>query len=368
MDIFEEIEKSLKDEEHIMLATILSTTGSTPAGKLSKMLIRNQGLASIGTVGGGCLEAEVLASARSLYGTQKARISTFHLNEDNADSGLICGGSLDVLIEPIDRSFLSVIKSVLSSRERGEDGVLVTILENQRTTGKFYLAVGQSGEEMPFRAEMKGAILESAREVMRTHKVSRFGAKDAEVIVEPVPRQPSLILFGGGHVSKFVSRFASQVGFRVTIVDDRVAFANKDRFPEAAEVIYDGFLSAIDRLSITQNTYLAVITRGHKSDETVLERILHSDAKYIGVIGSRRKILTAYKHYLAKGIPRELLDRVHGPIGLDIGAITAEEIGLSIVAELVRVRRGAEDAGPAKSAGMSQLLASLEENMDQGES
>jgi xanthine dehydrogenase accessory factor len=367
MDIFEEIEKSLKGEEQIMLATILSTTGSAPAAEFSKMIIRNQGLTSIGTVGGGCLEAEVLTSARSLYGTKKAKISTFHLDEDNADSGLICGGSLDVLIEPIGRLFLLVLKSLVNSREGGEDGVLVTVLENERTTGKFYLVAGQSGAELPFPAEMRGAILESAREVMRTHEVVRFKLEEAEVIVEPVPGQPSLILFGGGHVSKFVSSFAAQVGFRVTIVDDRVAFANKDRFPEAAEIICDGFLSAIDRLRITQNTYVAVITRGHKFDEAVLERILYSDAKYIGVIGSRRKILTAYKHYLAKGIPRELLERVHGPIGLDIGAVTAEEIGVSIVAELVRVRRGGTETVPAKSAGMSQLLVSLEENVDRRE-
>ncbi len=259
------------------------------------------------------------------------------------------------------------LESLLNSRARGEDGALVTVLENERTTGKFYLAVGQSGAELPFPAEIKGAILESVREVMRTHEVDRFSAKDAEVIVEPVPGQPSLILFGGGHVSKFVSRFANQVGFRVTIVDDRVAFANKDRFPEAAEIVCDGFLSAMDRLRITQNTYVAVITRGHKFDEAVLERIIHSDAKYIGVIGSRRKILTAYKHYLAKGIPRELLERVHGPIGLNIGAVTAEEIGMSIVAELIRVRRGGQETVPAKSAGMSQLLASLEENVDRRE-
>ena len=153
----------------------------------------------------------------------------------------------------------------------------------------------------------------------------------------------------------------------MTIVDDRVAFASRDRFPEATEVICDGFLSAIDRLRITPNTYVAVITRGHKFDEAVLERIIHSEAKYIGVIGSRRKILTAYKHYLDKGIPRELIERIHGPIGLDIGAVTAEEIGVSIVAELVRVRRGGQETVPAKSAGMSKLLASLEENTDRRE-
>jgi xanthine dehydrogenase accessory factor len=367
MDIYEEIWKSLQEEEQIMLATIISTTGSTPAAELSKMVIRNQGLTATGTVGGGCLEAEVLSCARSMYGTKKARISTFHLNEDNAESGLICGGSLEVLIEPVDRSFLPVLKRLANSRVRGEEGALVTILENDRAMGKDYVTVGQRDVGLPSLAEFKGMILESALGVMKTHELARFSVEDFEVIVEPVSGLPRLILFGGGHVSKFVSRFASQVGFRVTIVDDRVAFANKDRFPEAAEIICDGFLSAIDRLHITPNTYIAVITRGHRFDEAVLERIVHSDAKYIGVIGSRRKVLTAYRHYLEKGIPRELLERVRGPIGLAIEAVTAEEIALSIVAELVLVRRGGQETVSAKSAGMSQLLASLEENVRRGE-
>jgi len=352
---------SLQDEEQIMLATIISTTGSTPAAELSKMVIRNQGLTSIGTIGGGCLEAEVLTSARSLLGTKKTKISTFHLSEDNAESGLICGGSLDVLIESLDRSFLSVLDGLMNSRMRGEGGALVTVLQDERTIAKCFIGVGQKAVVFSSPVDIQGMTLESALQAMKTHEVARFRMKDFEVIVEPVAGQPNLIVFGGGHVSKFVSSFATQVGFRVTIVDDRVAFANRDRFPEAAEIICDGFLSAIDRLHITPNTYIAVITRGHKFDEAVLERILHSDAKYIGVIGSRRKILTAYKHYLEKGIPRELLERVHGPIGLDIGAVTAEEIGMSIVAELVRVRRGGPDAVSAKSTGMSQLLSSLEE-------
>ena len=159
MDVFEEIAKALKDEEQIMLATILSTTGSTPASELSKMVIRDQSLTAVGTVGGGCLEAEVLGSARSLYGSRKAKISTFRLNDDNADSGLICGGSLDVLIEPIDRSFLPDLKTLVSSRQRGEDGVLVTVLEDQRATAKCYVAGGQSEAELPFTAEMKAVIL-----------------------------------------------------------------------------------------------------------------------------------------------------------------------------------------------------------------
>jgi xanthine dehydrogenase accessory factor len=368
MDIFEEIAKALKEEEQIMLATIISTSGSTPAAELSKMVVRDHGLRAVGTVGGGCLEAEVLTWARSLYAAKKGKVVDFRLDEDNAESGLICGGSLSVLIEPIDRSFLPVLSKLISSRVGGEEGALVTVLQDERVAGKRFITEGQRVGDPISSGEIEGAILDSAREVMKTHAVARFKEHDFEMVVEPVAGQPGLIIFGGGHVSKYLSRFASQVGFRVTIVDDRVAFANRDRFPEAAEILCDDFLSAIGRFHITPNTYIAVITRGHKSDEAVLEQVIYSEAKYIGLIGSRKKILTAYTHYLEKGIPRELLERVHGPIGLAIGALTVEEIGISIVAELIRVRREGPEPVSAKSAGMSQLLATLGEKVKRGES
>jgi xanthine dehydrogenase accessory factor len=368
MDIFEEIAKSLKEEEQIMLATIISTSGSTPAAELSKMVVRDRGLRAIGTVGGGCLEAEVLTWARSLYTAKKAKVVDFRLDEDNADSGLICGGSLSVLIEPIDRSFLPVLGKLISLRVRGKEGALVTVVKDERVAGKYFITEGQRIGGPACSTEIEGVILDSARGVITTHAVARFTEQDLEIVVEPVAGQPGLIIFGGGHVSKYLSRFASQVGFRVTIVDDRVAFANRDRFPEAAEILCDDFLSVISRLHITPNTYIAIITRGHKFDEAVLEQVIRSEAKYIGLIGSRKKILTAYAHYLEKGIPRELLERVHGPIGLDIGAVTAEEIGISIVAELIRIRRGGQEAVSPKSAGMSHLLASLGEKVERGES
>jgi xanthine dehydrogenase accessory factor len=368
MDIFEEIARSLQEEEQIMLATIISTAGSTPAAELSKMVVRDLGLRAIGTVGGGCLEAEVLSWARNLYAAKKAKVVDFRLDEDNAESGLICGGSLSVLIEPIDRSFLSVLSKLISSRMGGEEGALVTVLQDERVAGKYFITEGQRVGDPVSSMEVEGVILDSAREVIKTHVVARFREQDLEIVVEPVADQPNLIIFGGGHVSKYLSRCASQVGFRVTIVDDRLAFANKSRFPEAAQIVCDDFLSAISRLHITPNTYIAVITRGHKSDEAVLEQVIHSEAKYIGLIGSRKKILTAYTHYLEKGIPRELLERVHGPIGLDIGAVTAEEIGISIVAELIRVHREGPETVSPKSAGMSQLLATLGEKVEQGES
>ena len=367
MDIFQEILKSLEHEEHIMLATIISTTGSTPAAELSKMVVRNHGLTAVGTVGGGCMEAEVLTWMRSLYDKKEAKIVTFHLNEDNVESGLICGGSLDVLIESLDRSFLPVLDEQMETRSRGRDSALVTVLQECKSIAKCFVDDNDGIVSLPTHLNLKSRILESAREVIKTHQVDRFRVEDYEIVVEPNAGQPSLIIFGGGHVSKFVSRFAAQVGFRVTVVDDRVAFANKERFPEAAEIVCEDFLKAIDRLSITPKTYVAIITRGHKFDEVVLERIIRSEAKYMGVIGSKRKVLTAYKHYLQKGIPRELIERIHGPIGLDIGAITAEEIGISIVSELISVRRGGRSAVPTKSLDMPKLLSSLEEKSAKGE-
>jgi len=361
MDIFQEIARALQEEEQIMLATIISTTGSTPAAELSKMIVKNHGLTTLGTVGGGCLEAEVLSAALGLWGKGQAAVRIFHLTEDNTESGLICGGSLEVLIEPLDRSFVPVLEHLLRTRADGEDGALVTILEEKKPVSKLFLRANDCAVNLSSGTQPISHIRKRALEVIETHAVAHVGRGTEEIFIEPVAGQPRLIIFGGGHLSKFVCQLASQVGFRVTVIDDRVAFANRERFPEAAEVLCDDFLGAIEQLQITPNTYIAIITRGHKFDELILEHVIDSKAKYIGVIGSKRKILTAYRHYLQKGIPREKMDRVHAPIGLDIGAVTAEEIALSIVAELIRVRRGGSGPVPSMSDPMPGLLATVEE-------
>lgn len=364
MDIYDELLTALATEDSVMLATIISTSGSTPASALSKMLVKQGGIVSMGTVGGGCMEGDVLLHAHRLYETGKAEILTFHLNEDDIEHGLICGGSLDVLIEPLTKKNLPLVQALKSFRDEGENSVLVTLLANNGVVRhKSLVPINKSSSERNNRVRELLKIVPSLSEHLdkayRRSETYRLKLENGELILEPITGNPSLIIFGGGHVSKFVSRAASMVGFRATVVDDRPKFANPQRFPEAVQTLAIDYLEAFNRLAIKPSTYIVIVTRGHRHDEEILERAVQTSAKYIGMIGSRRKVLTTYEHLVERGVPAETLKRVRAPMGIEIGAVTAEEIGVSIVAELIRVRRGEDTPLQHKSESMNDLLIKL---------
>jgi len=261
MDLYEEIVKLRREGRSGALATIVNVRGSIPSFETAKMLVRDDG-SIVGTIGGGCVEAEVWQAAREVMEQEKPRTLTFNLNNNpKYDSGLVCGGTLDVFVEP----------------------------------------------------------------------------------VLPIPQ---LYLFGAGHVSLHVYKVARLAGFDVTVVDDREAYANRERFPEAREVYGEDFDQACARLSLNENSYLVIVTRGHRDDMRILRWAAGTPARYIGMIGSKRKVIEIYKELEREGIRRESLARVHAPIGLEIGAIAPEEIAVAIVAELIAVRRKAESGAP----------------------
>jgi xanthine dehydrogenase accessory factor len=262
MDVFEELVRLRRSGQKAALATIVSARGSIPAYESAKLLVREDG-SMLGTIGGGCVEAEVWNAAREVIEAEKPRKMSFNLAGDALyDNGLICGGQLDVLIEPV------------------------------------------------------------------------------------LPVQ-TLYVFGAGHVSLGIAKVATLAGFATTIVDDREQFANRERFPEAEQVHAADFEEIFPKLPINSSSYIAIVTRGHKDDMRVLRMAVASPARYIGMIGSKRKAIEVLKELEKEGLPRQQLERVHSPIGLDIGAITPEEIAVSIVAEMIAVRRGAEVRQPA---------------------
>jgi len=148
-----------------------------------------------------------------------------------------------------------------------------------------------------------------------------------------------VFIFGAGHLSYYISRYASSLNFRLTICDDRAEFANRKRFPDANNIIVENFERVFDKIDINKNSYIVIVTKGHKCDEIVLEKAVKTNAKYIGMIGSERKTLTILKRLNKRGISKETLSRIYSPIGISIGAVTPEEIALSIVSELIKVRR-----------------------------
>lgn len=257
MDLFELIARIRARGEPAALATIVRVKGSSPGKEAMKMLVREDG-SFTGSVGGGCMEAEVWAAAKQVLADEKPRLLDFTLTEEEmGDSGLLCGGRVEVFVEPL------------------------TV--------------------------------------------------------------PVLVLCGGGHVSKAVAAIADLAGFRIVVVDDRESFANSERFPMAAECRSGPWEEALGGIELGSNGYVVIVTRGHRMDGTCLQWALGTPARYVGMIGSKRKIRTIYDALREKGVTDEALARTHAPIGLDIGALTSEEIAVAIVAQMIAVRRGANE-------------------------
>jgi xanthine dehydrogenase accessory factor len=264
MDIYEQIVELRRGGRRGAVATIVHARGSIPSFRSAKMLVRDDG-SIVGTIGGGCVEADVWQAAREVMESEKPRTLTFDLNQDpKYDTGLVCGGTLEVLIEPI----------------------------------------------LP----------------------------------------PALLyIFGAGHVAANLCKIAANAGFEPIIVDDRTSYATKERFPDAREVHALEFDEAMRTLEPTEASYIVIVTRGHRDDMRVLGWAVQSRARYIGMIGSKRKVIEIFKTLQKEGVPAHLFDRVHAPIGIDIGAITPEEIAVAITAELIAIRRQANAALPHMS-------------------
>ena len=368
MDVYSEILKGFEQKESMVLATIVSTSGSTPAAALSKMLVKQGGAVSAGTVGGGCMEGDVLHAAKRLSGGTKAEVATFHLNETNIDQGLICGGTLDILIEPVSPEQRSLIEELKELRSAGEDVVLATFLQTGGTIPWKHIvrprAASSCESFLQSRLpDLEADLKEEVRKAYQRHQTRRIKTKGGELFLEPVLGEPGLVIFGGGHVSKYVSKAASMAGFRVTVVDDRAEYANPERFPEAGQTFAVEYAEALRHVSILPSTYVVIVTRGHRSDEEILEQVLKTPAKYIGMIGSERKVFSTYKSLVERGTPLASLKRVYAPIGLEMGAVTAEEIAVSITAEMIVVRRGLSSASSHKSDKMNKLFSSLEKQV-----
>ncbi|MGH9599041.1 MAG: XdhC family protein [Terracidiphilus sp.] len=264
MEIYEEIVKLQREGRRGAVATIVNVRGSIPSFKSAKMLVRDDGSIA-GTIGGGCVEAEVWQAARGVIASEKPTTLTFDLNQDpKYDTGLVCGGTLEIFIEPV----------------------------------------------LP---------------------------------------QPLLYIFGAGHVALELYKAAKNAGFEIVVADDRATYANRDRFPEAREVMAEDLDRAMAALKPNESSYMVIVTRGHHDDMRVLRWAVQTPAHYIGLVGSKRKAITIYRALLEEGLKPELFDRVHSPVGLDIGAVTPEEIAISIIAEIIGIRRRAERVLPHMS-------------------
>jgi len=347
-ELYKKAAQLLGKGENIALITVISTTGSTPGKVGYKMLVWNKTGETIGTVGGGLVEATVINTAKNILAKTESQVFRFDLDgldgtED--DEKGICGGSIELLVETFDRKSLPLFKEILNIIENGDKGALVSIICPKKPPKKILLKnidEVNSSTDVNFSAE----VIESIKNLVAKEEAVKRTLKDAgQIFIETICEQPMVFIFGAGHLSYYISRFAKSLNFRVTVCDDRAEFAKKERFPDADNIIVESFESVFDRIAINKNSYIVIVTKGHKWDEIVLEKAVKTAAKYIGMIGSKRKTLTILKRLSKKGVPEEAMRRVYSPIGISIGAVTPEEIALSIVCELVKIRRLGDTTG-----------------------
>ena len=361
IDAFDSILEALRSDRGAMLATVIATSGSTPASLLSRMLVGETGERLAGTVGGGRVESEVIGAARVLAPSGKSAVMTFTLDEDHPESGMLCGGTLEVFIEPVTRRDLGFIESLCECRDAGDDSIRGTLIGRDGVIiDRFLMPPGPAAippAALPaqhpgsddrandpakmFQWSLPGgeAMMEAIDDISRRGFVARIPVGEGHLILDLVAGAPSLFLFGGGHVSGAVSKIAALAGFRVTVIDDRPEFANQVRFPEAARTVAADFIESFGMIAVKPSSSIVIVTRGHRADELVLGVAVTTPAGYIGMIGSRKKVAAVFERLVARGVPAGALRRVRTPIGLEIGAVTPGEIAVSIVAELIHARR-----------------------------
>jgi xanthine dehydrogenase accessory factor len=333
----------LEQGEDLVLATILSHEGSTPRTAGTKMIVKRDG-ETISTVGGGLVEAEVIKAASEIFQTRTSQIKPFDLTGANIEAmDLVCGGRLEILVEFVasDSANLQVFQGLAFAMKERTRCFLVADLgsiSEQFPTVKRCL-IREGGNISGDMICPSGLIDAVSRWTGMQRYPVLLTVEGRNYLVEPSFVPGTVCLFGAGHVSQQVAPLAKLVGFRVVVLDDRAEFANRDRFPLADEIyVTQSFNNCLTALEIDQDSYLAIVTRGHLHDKTVLEQSLKTDAHYIGMIGSRNKRDRIFGELKAQGFTAEDFARVHAPIGTDIGAETPEEIGISIVGELILAR------------------------------
>ncbi len=355
-DIFKEALEIVSRGERAALSTIVSSKGSLPMSKKAKMLIRPDHK-TVGTVGGGCLEADVWAEGRRVMETGLSNLQRFILTEKHAgENGLNCGGNVEIFTEPLtaDRS-RDILEEIVRLRKEDQSAVLATLVSGDadssaakllvRKDGTAFGTLGSPSLDLRVREEVGDEIDENLLKVLNVEVETPAGPKEIRIFLESIVPAPTLYLFGGGHVSLQIARIARAVGFRIVVIDDRPMFANRERFPEADETRVLDMETCFDHLDIDEQSYLVAVTRGHQHDKPVVRQAVRTNAKYIGMIGSRRKIALMWNQLEEEGISRARLEEVHAPIGLNIGADNPEEIAVSVVSELIAVRRSGGKPG-----------------------
>jgi xanthine dehydrogenase accessory factor len=352
-EVIQEAVKLLEDGQPCVLATVVRTKGSTPQKSGAMLLVRQDGT-GVGTLGGGCVEGDIWFAAREILRNHGGpEFKNYYLNEDiAARDGLVCGGTMYFYLEPLwePDDFTEIGHQLLEAYEGGDPVALATIVNAPKggadLGAKLLLRIDGATSGTLGNPDLDARAVEIAQRVSDVGAVESFITDEGtEVFIEGFTTPPTLIMVGGGHVGKATADLAHTLGYQVYIVDDREEFANADRYPYAEKTIVTSYDGWSEHLSINVNTFIVVATRGHRFDDMALDSALQTRARYIGLLGSRRKTLMIYQRLLQQGTTLERLKEVRSPIGLDIGALTPEELAVSIMSEIIMARRGGK-GGP----------------------
>lgn len=364
----QEIVHRLETGKSFVLATIISRNGSAPRTAGAQMIITAEGSIS-GTIGGGLLEAETMRIAGEVYTTRYAMVKEFLLTgKDAASTDMICGGRQEVLVEYMDaadKDLLAAYKGSLHIEETRQHGWWIARLPKSGETiihlPRWFISAdgtvtARAGASAMINLSLqthqignKDSSLVESEIIMEVDKVilnlgnprepQVISAGDTRFSIDPLAIYGTVYIFGAGHVSQKLASLTSMVGFRTVVLDDRVEFANRTRFPGANEiVVLKDIQTAFDEIDLDAESYIVIVTRGHLHDQIILKQALKTMAVYIGMIGSKRKREEIYRSLEAEGISKASLEAVHSPIGLQIGAESPEEIAVSITAELIQAR------------------------------
>jgi len=355
MRLFEQAISLIEACRPFALAIVVRAAGSTPQKAGAKALFERDG-AIHGTLGGGCLEAEARRRAMDALDTGKPVVFDLKLDDDYGwDDGLICGGNVRVFIEPRPERHRVAITGAMGGASLADHcapanaqcrGTILFQIRAEGETSSHWVPESEIESFGPFPgAATLYKALQTSEPAWHEEKNVQ-GETIVEVYIEPIEPAPVLLIAGGGHVGSAVAKVGAWLGFRVTVIDDRAVFTEAGRYPEGVRTICGDIPIAVGAFPIDNSTFIVIATRGHRHDGVVLKECIHSRAAYIGMIGSKRKALTIRKGLIEERAAVESdFERVRSPIGLAIGARSVEEIAVSIMSEIIAVRR-ASDASP----------------------
>jgi xanthine dehydrogenase accessory factor len=349
MNIYTTIIESLEHGSGGILATVIRRQGPAPREVGTKMFVGRDGK-TFGTIGGGRAEAEVRSEAlRIMNGEQTMVLSLYTESQRTGNLDLACGGDLEVLLEPVMEKHLDLYGKIEEFRKNRKRGVVVTKFRDG------LLAKALIGSDWSTMGDTLGLTAFQLPHDIFYQKKPLFME---DILVEPIRLTFPLYLFGAGHVSQNVSKVANVAEFEVTVIDDREEFANRNNFPDAALIIVGDFRESFNCLDFTGNEYVVIVTRSHELDAAVLEQALQKPVRYMGMIGSRRKVEAIFNNMRKKGFEEKDIEKIHAPIGISIDAETPGEIAVSIVAQLITARNAAH-AIPLQGGGRDGEIGSL---------